>query len=414
MIKGIRHIISILLIAMPCWYGELSAQEFDDVALNEKFGIITDRGIYAAGETIYFSAYEINLSDISNIEVSKVLYGDIISPQGQIVTSSKFRLEDFSAHGAIEIPDDVISGTYYLRFYTKWLRNYRKEMVSLISVKIINGGKSEHVPEDTISGKEIDFISELDFEPIEDINLVSEKSSFEIRDSVGLILKNDSDNNRTIKVSLSIVPKGAEQDQKRYIPDDFYGLPDTISFVPETRGISLSGKITDMKSGDFEPYSPVFLTLLDEQRSFYPGISDSLGSFHFSLPAHTGPQELFISAENQTGQSLEVRIDNDYLLSQNPLPSPVVRLDSSSSLMALRIVQNHEVHSNFYPDKKVVSEIEPDTIYFYGEPSVSLQVSEFIDLPSLEEYFLELLPVVRITKNREGIKFRINGPQAEI
>ena len=112
-------------------------QQTVEYPLAEKLRAFTDRTIYITGETIHFSAFEIGV-DQQMPELSRILYAEIVSPDVHQVTGSKFPLVNHTSEGSLVIPKDIISGFYYLRVYTKYMRNLGPGAYSYVSLRIIN------------------------------------------------------------------------------------------------------------------------------------------------------------------------------------------------------------------------------------------------------------------------------------
>ena len=404
------HFLFLMVLCIPA---DISfSQELKNINLKERFSVITDRSLYTADEYIYFTVCEASSSDIAEEGLSKVLYVDLISPDGQIVKSSKYPFHNRKTHSAIRIPAETPSGTWYLRVYSKWLRNYEVNDMSYASVKIVNPATLDHLPVDTKAGDDYVLSFEDKQDRIEGLTIFTDKDEYGKREEVSLILENLYGNSIS-EFSLSVVPAAAAMNQIKNIPNGTY-IEKNPDFLPEIRELSLSGKVRNVNTGEFEPFAHVFLTLLDPERNFYPGITDSSGSFNFSLPPYTGKRDLFISVRGEQGDSLEVLVDNDFAAEHKPLPSTRLDLDSTEYALALEIIRNQQLKAQYYPDTFQYEEESRDEVPFYGEPARSVEISEYIDLPNLEEYFLELLPMVRVIRSQGRLAFRINGPQAEM
>jgi hypothetical protein len=76
-------------------------------------------------------------------DLSRILYVDIITPDGTRVTGGKYQVELLSAHGYVKIPEESITGIYYLKSYTRFMRNGNPESYHYVMLKIINPYKTE-------------------------------------------------------------------------------------------------------------------------------------------------------------------------------------------------------------------------------------------------------------------------------
>ncbi|MDF9830399.1 hypothetical protein [Parabacteroides sp. PF5-6] len=99
--------------------------EFQYNAPREKVYVHQDRTQYVAGETMWFKAYQSSSPDFP-VE-SGVVYVELIDGMNQAVAETKWKLENGSAAGHIELPDTLTSGLYQLRAYTGWMQNFDAE-----------------------------------------------------------------------------------------------------------------------------------------------------------------------------------------------------------------------------------------------------------------------------------------------
>ena len=101
----------------------LQAQYPGSPATKERIGLFTDRNLYVSGEQILFTACLYDPEHPEVIPAGKVLYGELITPDGYRVTQGKYPLADGKATGCMVIPAETITGTFYLKAYTKSMRN---------------------------------------------------------------------------------------------------------------------------------------------------------------------------------------------------------------------------------------------------------------------------------------------------
>jgi hypothetical protein len=109
----------------------------------EKTFIHTDRNIYAPGEDIWFKAYVVNARDNRLIATSKNLYVELISPADTIVNHQIVYLGKGMGNGDFALSTKLAAGTYKLRAYTNWSRNFGDNFIYEKSITIT--GSSETV-----------------------------------------------------------------------------------------------------------------------------------------------------------------------------------------------------------------------------------------------------------------------------
>ena len=141
----------LMLVILSAWIsGALSAQSpfdagFTDEArqIKEELYVFTDRSIYAVDEIIYFVADHRVSGPVKTNQWSSILYVELMTSNGESLVRGKYRILGGKAEGTLHIPAEAVSGSYYLRCYTRWMRNWGPESFSYIPLKIVNPHKSE-------------------------------------------------------------------------------------------------------------------------------------------------------------------------------------------------------------------------------------------------------------------------------
>ena len=104
----------------------------------EKVFLHTDKNLFSAGETIWYSAYA-TLGPFHQYSTgSSVLHVDLINPDGKIVRSQTHGLINGKGSGSLEIPKNIVSGNYLLRSYTQWMRNFDADFFYTKRLHILN------------------------------------------------------------------------------------------------------------------------------------------------------------------------------------------------------------------------------------------------------------------------------------
>lgn len=79
------------------------------------------------GETIWFKAYIVDATHNANTSLSKVLYVELLSPQGNVEDSRKLKIQDGQCHGEFQLGSKYRSGFYEIRAYTRSMLNFGDE-----------------------------------------------------------------------------------------------------------------------------------------------------------------------------------------------------------------------------------------------------------------------------------------------
>ncbi len=114
----------------------------------EKIHLHLDKPYYAVGEDIWLKAYVVTAEKNEPSQLSKVLYVDLIDEKNQLKKNLKFPIENGIADGNISLIDSLATGTYRIRAYTNYMRNYTADFFFEKFVKI---GRVADIP--TIEAK---------------------------------------------------------------------------------------------------------------------------------------------------------------------------------------------------------------------------------------------------------------------
>lgn len=110
----------------------------------EKVFIHTDRSLYIAGDTLWYKAYVTNAQTGKLSLTSGNLYVELIAPADTLVSRQIILLNKGIGNGDISLPDSLTSGTYRLRAYTNWMRNFGDNFI-FEQTLIISGITSKQI-----------------------------------------------------------------------------------------------------------------------------------------------------------------------------------------------------------------------------------------------------------------------------
>lgn len=126
----------------------------------EELFLHTDRQKLIAGEDIWFSIYSVDRGTGKLSALSSIAYVELISPWNIPLIQKRFELSGGRGEGSFLLPDTLSSGTYTIRAYTNWMKNFlpvncfRKE-ISVFNPFRNNGYRRKVELPDT-SGKTLD------------------------------------------------------------------------------------------------------------------------------------------------------------------------------------------------------------------------------------------------------------------
>lgn len=393
----------------------LKSQDTPVIYAFERLQVFTDRTMYISGEKIFFSADILNENDVTGHEYSRVFYVELITPDGNRIAGGKYPAENSSGQGCLLIPEETITGIYYLKSYTRLMRNSGPESYSYIMLKIINPYKTE-----VLKGQDINDTSRPPANMLDEqhagppISISPDKKKYAPRETINLkINENTGAEDTPVKLHISVIPEMAYEETTLKRKFSFNSSGD-IQYFPETRGISLSGKLLEKGTGRPDPNAIVYLSITDD-KDVMAIRTDPSGRFIFALPGYTGNRDIFICAEDLPGNSPEIYIENDFCPLPVNLPEPVFYLTEKENETALKMAVNEKLTSIYLNDTA------PDTITsqqngksFYCEPTEMLVIETYIDLPTIEDYFSELAGAVKVRESQGKKHFRFSSTRPEM
>lgn len=392
---------------------------------NEKFFLQTDRYIYAVGERILFKAFNISHPDIQRENWSKVLYMELIKPDGTTAKKAKFPLTRDGSHGYLEIPENILTGNYYLVVYSKWMRNFTPGDYTFNMIKIINPYKSQLEESSVLRDKNSDSTEVTDgssitaqTKPVLKKNVIlcqtNKKTYYQREEVIVNITIPDGVYLTSTGCCLFVVRPGVTDalDYSFLSPDSvMFERGQYLSYIPEMRGLSVTGKVVSGQNKGPLRNAHVQLLTMGDNPDFLAYNTRENGEFFFVLNPLTGNHDMFITAEHHTEQSLDILIDNDFSVSRVKFNSQPFTLSGPEKEKAGEIMFNMQI-GKLYNETNTgkvqpVKQVVPSG-NFYGKPSNVVYIDDYIELPTLEEVFIELVPEVYpvIRKNKTQLIIR--------
>ena len=92
----------------------------------EKVYLHIDNTCYFVGDTIWYKGYVTRTDRGTLTDLSRILYVELLTPDGYLVERQQLQMNDGTAHGAFTLTDSLYAGYYELRAYTRWMLNFGK------------------------------------------------------------------------------------------------------------------------------------------------------------------------------------------------------------------------------------------------------------------------------------------------
>ena len=90
----------------------------------EKVYLHMDNTCYFIGDTIWYKGYVTRSDRRTLTDLSRILYVELLTPDGYLVERQQLEMPDGTAHGAFVLKDSLYAGYYELRAYTRWMLNF--------------------------------------------------------------------------------------------------------------------------------------------------------------------------------------------------------------------------------------------------------------------------------------------------
>ncbi len=400
-------ITAISALGMLCMNILLSIQCHAQAAgkSEQSFRLFSDRNMYVIGEVIHFSA----VNPFEKDSDERVLYVELITPEGRQINGGKFLTDHGITNGCLEIPEDLLSGYYFMRAYTRLMRNLGPLSYDYLPLTIINPFKSNILASDNESSMAYEKDT-LESGPFQFSGI---KSHYKTRERGEFRLSDNNQNTGSKGISITIVPELSAMEYRIHFRNNI--IPDSSEiYYSEKRGISLTGKLMNTDQTEPVPGKVVTLSVMGE-KDFSGYKTDRNGRFFFTLPDDTGRRDIFLSLPDYNSYGTGLFIDNDYCTRMVNFNVGEFILSGEEKKLALALAKNNRLGSEFLREPiptgdSMIRSKKP----FYGEPSGILVMDKFIQLPTLQEYFNEISLEVKIKESKEGKYFKFLSTDASM
>lgn len=215
----------------------------------EKIYAQTDKSYYITGEDIWFRAYLVDGISMTPDSKSRYVYAELIDPLDSVQVRVKIQPKDGAFYGHISLEEDLPTGEYQLRFYTKYMQgrgdsSFFKRTIKIgdpLSALYRTELRHEYVDKDKIN-------IELSFSDIEKNERIR-PDEIRIRDTEGALKKVKYDEDGVAQFSL----KKMNHRNVVYLEYDYFGkfhkefvpvsrpVDYVVSFLPEGGHVIMDG-----------------------------------------------------------------------------------------------------------------------------------------------------------------------------
>jgi hypothetical protein len=381
----------------------------------EEMYLHIDRDKYIAGEDIWFSIYTIDREKGKLSARSVVAYVELLNPWNRPVVQSRFQLSGGRGEGNFLLPDSISSGTYTIRGYTNWMKNFLPDNCFMYDIDVYNPFKGSDFFRKVVSADSSDI--RIINSPNKNDGTINVRvdSIYGRREKVSLNISISNNKLPQIgisEMSIAVVPAEVS-DTCQWVNDltIFDTVPERYNF--ESDGHYLSGIIK--YRGHNIPASSDFLYMSVQGKvaEFKYASIDTTGRFTFILPLDNKFRNLIFQPDHaNNNMSLEIESSFSWILpasysfkdtltdSQLDVFSGLSFNYQAGKIYGTRLKKEAEINDN----------IDHKRRRFYGIPEMEIFLDDYIKLPTMQEIFFELVPGVILRSRKSGCEIKITNP----
>ena len=365
--------------------------------VSEEISLFSDRELYIAGETMWFSL-AIKYRQIGSLSIaSKVAYVDLVGSTGVVMTRVKIEVISGKGSGSIDLSEDLTSGYYKLRSYTQAMRNFGPDAFEEQTIIVLNADQPIVTTASDQQHKNATQVKQ----PSDVVASISmDKLAYSQRERVQLIIELKDKMGRPLsrEVALS-VSNGRSDVELNHFSNKEVKLESNpnVVFLPEDVGMHLSGQLESNAAEQPLSGIKVFLAFPGERAMVYSALTNVDGMFRFVLPKLYGPKEIVLQVEPKYDDQVTILLDDEYYESPTTEEAvfklPEVWLDVANASL-----ENASIRGAYDAFEEQVRYIEDSTFYnipFYGAYDKQYRLDDYTRFP-LPEFYFEIVPEVRV------------------
>lgn len=383
-----RFIKSIFILTFILAKGIVFAQ-------NETIILHTDKTTYLNNEYCWFSLYSIGNNHFSDI--SKIGYVEIIDQKNHIYIQEKISIQNGTANGALEIPDNIPSGDYYIRAYTLWSKNNQLAQSSVQSIHLFNTADKaiyQYKSAQVENGQAFQNSNELSFNGLQNNYPSNSKIQFSI--------SNNNKSTEKIIGSISIYKIDSIQSATFSSNEEkSNAINNSLLTVPEFIGHRVAGTLTNKLTKEVLANERIYFSIPGNISQFKVTQTDNNGHFTFDIPNFIDQNIVIIQTENDQNK-IQINFDPSSagIISYfSPIRSNALPFNAFGTLLDHHIAKEIQAVYTYGKDAQF-ERINFDTSSFYNKPDVSYKLDDYVRFASLEETFVEFIPEISVESKK--------------
>jgi hypothetical protein len=369
---------------------------FSQDVLHEKIFVHTDKNYYQTGDIIWFKIYNVEEEKIIPASVSKLAYVEVLDSVNKPVLQARIRLDSGAGNGSFFIPANIATGTYVLRSYTNWMKNFGPEHFFEKDIAIVNaaGGRRAYRSNGGVANNN---------DSTQQIQLSTNNQQYGKRQKVKLFIS--SAPSAELSVSVYRLDSLVSQD-----PADINCLltknktadPDKFPFPPEYEGHFVNGRMISRNTRMPSKNVVGYLTVMDDANAFYNSRTNNEGKIKFLVTKLNSSDSIIVQTHSYYDRDQQIDIESPFYnrFSARKASTFIATEDYPATVLEQSI--NTQVTQLYYQDElNKFKIIKTDSTPFYLKEDMRYVLDDFTRFSRLEDVFREYVRPVGVTK-RQG------------
>ena len=397
-----------IVVALLCSTTSWSQKSVDNASksTSETVYLHTNTATFVTGETLYYKLYCLNSNNFKESHLSKVAYVQLIGSDKKIIFNHKLFLENGTGQGDYFIPSSILSGTYKLIGFTKWMLNKQRSKSFEIDITVINPFQNDG--ENWISSKT--EILENNYKTGDGSFIKIDKNTYFSREKVNVTIGNLQKGNYSISVrktqDLPVVKNPNSIDFTKLEVNENINFAASNLLLPELRGELLSGKISVKDNS--KPINGIAVALSIPGKSFEFKLvkTDKNGQFIFSLDKAYYETNFVIQVLDNFKENYTITLDKPTYFDPTDLK---IENEKKISSNLKSIIEEHSIASqieNTFFEKKAdtLQKIKTSTP-FYEPIATEYILDNYTRFPTIKETITEVVKEMHYYKNNDKYTF---------
>jgi hypothetical protein len=173
-----------------------------------------------------------------------------------------------------------------------------------------------------------------------------------------------------------------------------------LRWIPEIRDVSISGIAYNKNTQQAVPNLPIFISAFKDPAQFHIIRTKQHGEFIYSLNNLSKLQDVFLCPKSLNGEEIELQINNDFIGLQSKFQPIPLSIDSSQRRFLEELHINFQAGNIYKTDPGTKEIITPSLPFNFKSLPVSVNLDDYVNTPSLEMVFNELVPRCIVIKRK--------------